>query len=81
LTGRFASLDLLPSTYWAGLVTGDEITMHGFEKPCKCGRSGPYLLAAIRRYSEKEGGDDKVICAGAPAAHDQALAFLTELSE
>jgi hypothetical protein len=81
LTGRFASLDLLPSTYWAGLVTGDEITLHGYEKPCKCGRSGPYLLAAIRRYSEKEGGDDKVICAGAPAAHDEALNFLTELSE
>ncbi|CAG9166052.1 long-chain-fatty-acid--protein ligase [Cupriavidus pinatubonensis] len=81
LTGRFASLDLLPSTYWAGLVTGDEITMHGLETPCKCGRTGAYLLPDIRRYSEKEGGDDKVICAGAPAAHDQALSFLNELSE
>ncbi|MBU9312540.1 hypothetical protein LGN04_25825 [Burkholderia multivorans] len=81
LTGRFASLDLLPSTYWAGLVTGDEITMCGLEKPCRCGRSGAYLLPAIRRYTEKEGGDDKVICAGAPAAHDEALNFLTELSE
>jgi len=81
LTGRFASLDLLTSTYWAGLVTGDEITMHGFEKPCACGRTGAYLLPDIRRYSEKEGGDDKVICAGAPAAHDQALSFLNELSE
>jgi hypothetical protein len=81
LTGRFASLDLLPSTYWAGLVTGDEITMCGLEKPCSCGRSGPWLLPTIRRYTEKEGGDDKVICAGAPAAHDEALNFLTELSE
>ena len=81
LTGRFASLDLLTSTYWAGLVTGDEITMQGFDKPCKCSRTGPYLLPDIRRYSEKEGGDDKVICAGAPAAHDQALSFLNELSE
>ena len=81
LTGRFASLDLLPSTYWAGLVTGDEITMNGFERSCACGRSGPWLMPAIRRYTEKEGGDDKVICAGAPAAHDHALNFLTELSE
>ncbi len=81
LTGRFASLDLLPSTYWAGLVTGDEITMNGFEQPCACGRSGLWLLPTIRRYTEKEGGDDKVICAGAPAAHDHALNFLNELSE
>jgi hypothetical protein len=81
LTGRFASLDLLTSTYWSGLVTGDEITMHGMETPCKCGRTGVYLLPEIRRYSEQEGGDDKVLCAGAPAAHDHALAFLNALSE
>lgn len=80
LTGRFASLDLLTSTYWAGLVTGDEITMHGHQRHCKCGRTGLYLLPDIRRYSEKEGGDDKVICAGAPAAHDHALEFLNDLS-
>lgn len=81
LTGRFASLDLLPSTYWAGLVTGDEVTLNGLQTPCACGRCGPFLLPQIRRYSEQEGGDDKVICAGAPSAHDQALSFLNQVGE
>jgi hypothetical protein len=80
LTGRFASFDLMPNTYWAGLVTGDEITLAGWEKPCACGRTGPHVIPPVRRYSEKEGGDDRIVCAGAPEAHDRALEFLAELS-
>ena len=80
LTGRFAALDLMPNTYWAGLVTGDEVTLGGWERPCACERTGPFVNNSIRRYSEKEGGDDRIVCAGAPQAHDQALAFLAELS-
>ena len=80
LTGRFASFDLMPNTYWAGLVTGDEITLAGWEKPCACGRTGPHVIPPVRRYSEKEGGDDRIVCAGAPEAHDRAIEFLAELS-
>ena len=80
-TGRLALLDLMPQSYWAGLITGDEVTWGGWETPCACGRTGPFLHDSIRRYGETEGGDDRIVCAGAPEAHDQALAFLTQLSE
>ena len=73
-------VDLMPDTYWAGLVTGDEITLSGWDRPCACGRTGPHVLPPVRRYSELEGGDDRVVCAGAPEAHDRALEFLAELS-
>lgn len=75
--GRLALFDVMPDTYWAGFVSGDEVIAGGWEKPCRCGRTGFYVDASIRRYSEKEGGDDKVLCAGAPEAHDSAIAFLT----
>lgn len=32
----------------------------------------------IRRYSEIEGGDDKITRAGAPEAHDKALDFILQ---
>ncbi|MDB5397653.1 MAG: hypothetical protein JWM91_5159 [Rhodospirillales bacterium] len=75
-TGRLALMDLMPATYWGGLVSGDEVTMAGFDEPCACGRTGPYLEADIRRFSEAPGGDDKINCAGAPEAHDRAIDFL-----
>jgi hypothetical protein len=75
-TGRLALMDLLPDTYWGGLVSGDEVTMAGFDESCRCGRTGPYLEANIRRFSEARGGDDKINCAGAPEAHDRAIDFL-----
>ncbi|MEA3301496.1 MAG: hypothetical protein U9R22_14855 [Pseudomonadota bacterium] len=77
-SGRFAFLDLLPDNYWAGMVSGDAVTMGGFQQPCGCGRQGYYVHKDVRRYSDMEGGDDKVLCSGAPEAHDKALAFLTE---
>jgi hypothetical protein len=80
-TGRLALFDLLPATYWAGIVTGDRVTMGGWEQPCRCGRLGPYLHPTIQRYSELEGGDDKIMCSGAPEAHDKAMEFLSRLSE
>ena len=75
-TGRFACFDMLPDTYWGGLVTGDEVTMAGWDEPCSCGRRSPYLHGTIRRFSEIQGGDDKINCAGAPEAHDRAVDFL-----
>jgi hypothetical protein len=80
-TGRMAFFDVMPDTYWAGFVSGDEVTGGGWEKPCACGRTGFYVDSSIRRYSEKEGGDDKVLCSGAPEAHDSAIAFLASLGQ
>ena len=77
-TGRMAFFDLIPDSYWAGFVSGDEVTFSGWERPCACGRTGLYAEPAIRRYSEKEGGDDKVMCSGAPEAHDRAATFLAD---
>ena len=78
-TGRYGTFDLNAQTYWAGFLTGDEVTLDwGDGEPCRCGRTGPYLHHGIRRYTEKEGGDDKITCAGAPGAHDRAVDFLLE---
>jgi len=78
-TGRLATFDLLTETYWMGLVTGDRVTMGGWEQTCKCGRTGCHVDMDIRRFSQMEGGDDKVTCGGAPEAHDKAAAFLASL--
>jgi hypothetical protein len=78
-TGRMAFFDTLITSHWSGLVTGDEVTLSAKEETCGCGRTGDFLEYEIRRYSEKEGGDDKVVCAGAPQAHDDALLLLERL--
>jgi hypothetical protein len=78
-TGRFGAFDLNPQTYWGGFLTGDEVTLSwGDDSACGCGRSGPFLHRGIRRYSEQEGGDDKITCAGAPDAHDKAIDFILQ---
>lgn len=80
-TGRLGVFDLLPSTYWGGFLTGDEVTITFDERArCRCGRVGPYLHSQLRRYSEQEGGDDKITCAGAPQAHDNAVQYLIDLA-
>lgn len=78
-TGRFAFLDLLPDTSWGGFISGDRVTVGWWDVPCGCGRKGPYLLPDIQRYSELQGGDDKISCSGAPAAQDRAIQYLAEL--
>jgi len=80
-TGRLALFDLLPASYWAGLVTGDKVTISGWDRPCACGRLGAYLHPTIQRYSQLEGGDDRILCSGAPEAHDKAMEFLAHLAE
>jgi len=79
-SGRFAFFDLLPESYWGGFVTGDLVTMGGWDDVCPCGRVGPYVHADIRRFSDIEGGDDKIDCAGAPEAHDRAMEYLVNSS-
>lgn len=75
-TGRAAFFDLLPSTYWGGIVTGDEVSLD--HRPCSCGRTTAHIARAIQRFSEKHGGDDKITCAASDDAHARAMEFLNE---
>lgn len=75
-TGRAAVFDLMAETYWGGFITGDEVTA-SFE-PCGCGRTTAHLARTIERFSEKQGGDDKITCVAAEDAHRAALEFLTD---
>jgi hypothetical protein len=80
-TGRFGFVDLAIKTHWGGFLTGDEVTLSFGDTPCACGRTGAHVDPVIRRYSEAEGGDDKITCAGAPDAHNRALDFITRVAE
>jgi hypothetical protein len=75
-TGRAAFLDLLPSTYWGGIVTGDEVSLD--HRPCACGRTTAHVGRTIARLSDRRGGDDKISCAASDDAHAAAIAYLTE---
>jgi hypothetical protein len=75
--GRLGLFDLNAQTYWGGFLSGDEVRLNrGDQTPCPCGRTGAYLYPDIRRYSEQEGGDDKISCAGVADAHEKALEFI-----
>lgn len=75
-TGRLGVFDLNARTYWGGFLTGDKATVTYGDEPCGCGRVGAYIHPGVRRFTEEEGGDDKITCAGAPAAHDNAVNFI-----
>jgi hypothetical protein len=75
-TGRMGVFDLNAQTYWGGFLTGDKVTLSFADAPCGCGRVGAYIHPGVRRFSEAEGGDDKITCAGAPDAHDNAVNFI-----
>jgi hypothetical protein len=68
--------DLIPTTYWGGFISGDEVSLS--HAPCPCGRTTAHFARAIERYSEKRSGDDKITCVAAEDAHRAALEFLTE---
>ena len=76
-TGRYGFFDLLAQTYWGGFISGDEVTMH-WEEDCGCGWKQPYVGPAISRYADKDGGDDKITCAGTAKAYDDFLNFVSE---
>jgi hypothetical protein len=73
-TGRYALLDLITESFWGGFVTGDRVTVTW--DGCSCGRRGPYIDPVIERFSELEGGDDKVSCSGSVDAHREAMDWL-----
>ena len=80
--GRFGFFDIAAQTRWGGFLTGDEIAINfGDRKGCGCGRQGAFIDGGIRRYTEAEGGDDKITCAGAANVHDAALDFIRDAVE
>jgi hypothetical protein len=76
-TGRAVFFDVSSSAHWGGLISGDEIEMDW--EPCACGRTTAHISKKIRRYSEIQGGDDKITCAATPQAHADAMDFITSL--
>lgn len=74
-TGRLVLVDVIPTSYWGGFISGDEVTVH-WEDDCPCGWGGPRVAKTIRRFSEKEGGDDKITCAGSQQAYNEFMAFV-----
>lgn len=80
-TGRFGFIDLFPSEHWGGFVSGDRVTVAGWDDDasCRCGRTGPFIESTIQRFSELNGGEDKITCAGAPAAQDKAIEYLARI--
>lgn len=75
VTGRMAFYDLHANSRWGGFITGDEVTMH-WDDMCPCGQTSRYIDGKIERFSEKQGGDDKITCAGTAEAHSDAMEFL-----
>jgi hypothetical protein len=76
-TGRAAFFDISQDGAWGGIVSGDRISVD-FD-PCPCGRTTLHIARKIQRFSEVQGGDDKITCAATPAAQDEALGFLNAL--
>lgn len=76
-TGRYAFFDLMAQTYWGGFISGDEVTIH-WDEDCSCGWKQPYVGPGIRRYSEMEGGDDKITCAGTAQAYNDFMDYVSQ---
>jgi len=75
-TGRIAIFDLLPETYWGGLITGDKVTIH--YETCSCGWNSPWIEDNVTRYSDVQDGEDKISCSGSQEAYNQFLEFVEE---
>ncbi len=73
--GRASFFDLAMNGAWGGLVTGDRIEIDWGE--CGCGRTTAHLSEDVTRFSQEQGGTDKISCTATPQAHDEALDFLT----
>jgi hypothetical protein len=67
VVGRAAFFDLVTEGRWGGIITGDRIEVDF--RQCACGRPGPTIADTVTRYSELEGNDDKLSCAGTMEAY------------
>jgi hypothetical protein len=77
-TGRMALFDLLAESYWGGFITGDRVTLR-FDSDCACGWKGPRIDREIVRFSELEGGDDKISCAGTEEAYSEFMSYVSSI--
>jgi hypothetical protein len=77
-TGRMALFDVLAETYWAGIISGDQVTVH-WDEQCGCGWKGPRVADTITRYAEMEGGDDKITCAGSAQAYNEFMDYVMQV--
>jgi len=75
-TGRLALYDLLAETYWGGFISGDRVTIH-WDDACACGWKSPRIAPDIVRFSELEGGDDKITCAGTAKAYSDFMDYVS----
>jgi len=73
--GRLVLVDPIPTSYWGGFTSGDEVTIH-WEEDCPCGWGGPRAEKTIRRFAESEDGDDKITCAGSQQAYNEFMEFV-----
>ncbi len=76
--GRMALFDLLAESYWGGFITGDRVTVH-WEEDCGCGWRSPRIARDIVRFSELEGGDDKISCAGTEEAYSEFMSYVSNV--
>jgi hypothetical protein len=76
-TGRAAFFDMTHDGTWGGIITGDKMTVD-WDTPCPCGRATAYVQGKIQRFSEVQGGDDKITCAATPNAQAEAMDYLTK---
>jgi hypothetical protein len=77
-TGRFAFFDLLAETYWGGFISGDKVTIH-WDEDCGCGWKGARVGPEIVRFSELEGGDDKISCSGSAQAYNEFMDYVSQI--
>jgi len=75
--GRASFFDVSQDGAWGGIVSGDRITVDF--TPCPCGRTTLHIDKQIQRFSELQGGDDKITCAATPGAQAEALGYLNSL--
>lgn len=75
--GRASFFDISQDGAWGGIVSGDRISVDF--TPCPCGRTTLHIDKTIQRFSELQGGDDKITCAATPGAQAEALGFLNAL--
>jgi hypothetical protein len=77
-TGRFAAFDLLAETYWGGFTSGDRVTIH-WDDDCPCGWRAPRIGPEIARFSELDGGDDKISCSGSVQAYNEFMDYVSQV--
>ena len=74
-TGRYGFFNLFATAAWGGFVTGDAITMT-WDRPCGCGRNGPYVHPQIQRLAARPEGDANMRISGDMRAHDRLRTHL-----